>query len=87
MPVTLESVLSNENLFLVLTKDGKKRFILAKDQDDLPEDIADVSFAASLAEMEMLVEEMKKVMALSVDDCESGIEFCAGNEEISNDTK
>lgn len=83
MPVKLESVLSNENLFLVLTKDGKKRFILAKDEDDLPVDIADVAFAASLAEMKVLVEEMEKVMALSVDDSESGIELHSGKEEIS----
>lgn len=83
MPVTLKSVLSNENLFLVLTKDGKKRFILVKGEDDLPVDIADVAFAASLAEMKVLVEEMEKVMALSVDDSESGIVLHSGKEEVS----
>lgn len=82
MPVTLESVLSNENLFLVLTKDGKKQFILAKDEDDLPVDIANVAFAASLAEMKVLVEEMEKVMALSVDERDGVLVLRTETKEI-----
>lgn len=82
MPVTLESVLPNENLFLVLTKDGIKRFILAKDEDDLPVEIADVAFAASLAEMKVLVEEMEKVMALSVDERDGVLVLRTETKEI-----
>lgn len=83
MPNKLKFVLSPEKLFLVLTKDGKKQFTLADSEDDLPINIADVAFAASLAELVGLVDEMKKIMELSADDNESGIILRADNKGAS----
>lgn len=83
--LALESVLSAKNLFLVFTKDKKKLFILAKDEEDLPVNISDVAFAASLVEMKALVEEMEKVMTLSVDERDGVIVLHTNDKESSND--
>ena len=83
--LALESVLSAKNLFLVFTKDKKKLFLLAKDEEDLPVNISDVAFAASLVEMKALVEDMEKVMTLSVDERDGGIVLHTNDKESSND--
>ena len=83
--LALESVLSAKNLFLVFTKDKKKLFLLAKDEEDLPVNISDVAFAASLVEMKALVEDMEKVMTLSVDERDGVIVLHTNDKESSND--
>lgn len=69
----LGAVLTDENLFLVISMDGKKQFMLAQTEDELPVNIPDVAFAASLAEMETLLAEMRGVMALRADEGKNGV--------------
>lgn len=71
--LVLSDVVTDENVFVVFSKDGKKQIVLAQNEDDLPVNLAEVSFAASLAEMKVFVDEMEKVKSLGVDESESGI--------------
>ena len=73
--LTLSKVVTDENLFVVFSKDGKRQLMLAQSEDDLPVNLAEVSFAASLAEMKVLVGEMETVKSLGVDESESGLVF------------
>ena len=49
------------------------------------EHISDVAFAASLVEMKALVEDMEKVMTLSVDERDGVIVLHTNDKESSND--
>lgn len=84
----LGDVLTDENVFAVFFKDGHRQIVLANNEDDLPVNLDDVAFAASLAEMTVLVNEMQNVMALGVtDDDEGGIVIRTDTNGGSNDIK
>lgn len=73
--LTLSKVVTDENVFVVFSKDGKRQLMLAQSEDDLPVNLAEVSFAASLAEMKVLVGEMETVKSLGVDETDGGLVF------------
>lgn len=62
----LGEVVHERNIFLVFLKDGTKKYVVALSEQDLPFDLEQIAFAASLAEIEVCVSEMKQLMSSDI---------------------